>query len=140
MAKIYPCTIEDDVRSSAQKEKRICDTLEPVLGQHKLIIDRKVIEKDYASVAEYSTDTAYQYRLIYQLTRVTREKGCLPKDDRLDSLAMGVAYWSEQMGHDVDKDVNSQKEQALMDELEKFINNVQGTTPRGNVWFDLGFR
>lgn len=140
MAKIYPCTIEDDVRSSSQKEKRICDTLEPVLGQHKLIIDRKVIEKDYTSVNDYPTDTAYQYRLIYQLTRVTREKGCLPKDDRLDSLAMGIAYWSEHMGHDVDKDVQSQKEQAMQDELEKFMNNINGTSPRGNMWFHLGFQ
>ena len=37
------------MRASVRKEERIIDTLEPVMNQHKLIIDPKVWEYDYAS-------------------------------------------------------------------------------------------
>ena len=40
----------EEVRASAKKEERIIDTLEPVMNQHKLIIDPKVWEYDYSSI------------------------------------------------------------------------------------------
>ena len=52
LRKIYPCTI-DEVRHNTQKEKRIIDTLEPVLNQHRLIVDPKVIKNDYESAQGY---------------------------------------------------------------------------------------
>ena len=48
MAKVHKVSIEE-VRHSTQKERRIIDTLEPVMNQHRLIINRKVIEQDYDS-------------------------------------------------------------------------------------------
>jgi ABC-type Zn uptake system ZnuABC Zn-binding protein ZnuA len=38
LTRIYPVSIEE-VRHSTQKEKRIIDTLEPVMAGHKLVID-----------------------------------------------------------------------------------------------------
>ena len=52
MRDIYPCTMEE-VRHSKQKELRIIDTLEPVMNQHRLVIDPKVIQSDYDSVQKY---------------------------------------------------------------------------------------
>lgn len=43
----YPCTIEE-VKHSIQKERRIIDTLEPVMNSHKLIVSKSVVEKDYS--------------------------------------------------------------------------------------------
>ena len=40
LTKIYPCTIEE-VRHSIQKEKRIIDTLEPVMNQQCFLGDRE---------------------------------------------------------------------------------------------------
>ena len=125
--KIYPVTMEE-VRHSKQKELRIIDTLEPVMNQHKLIIDPKVIQKDYDSVQHHPPEKAQRYMLTYQMTRITKTRGALAHDDRLDALAMGVAYWVEQMAADVDAEMNDRKEQLLMDELDKFVNghNVAG--------------
>ena len=37
----------EEVRANVRKEDRIIDALEPVLNQHRLIVDRKVIDWDY---------------------------------------------------------------------------------------------
>lgn len=134
LKKIYPVTTEE-VRHSKQKELRIIDTLEPVLNQHKLIIDPKVIQEDFDSVQHHPTEKAQKYMLTYQLTRVTKERGSLAHDDRLDALAMGVAYWVEQMAADVDMEMRERKEQALLDELDKFVNGYNiNSQPRANTW------
>lgn len=120
----YPCTIEE-VRHSKQKELRIIDTLEPVLTQHRLIIDEGLINRDHDSAADAS------YALFYQMTRITRERGSLRHDDRLDALAMAVAYWVEQMAQDNDKANDKHKEKLLKEELKKFTKHVFGRkTPK----------
>ena len=134
LKKIYPVTTEE-VRHSKQKELRIIDTLEPVMNQHKLIIDPKVIQKDYDSVQHHPPEKAQRYMLTYQMTRVTKTRGALAHDDRLDALAMGVAYWVEQMAADVDMEMQQRKEEALMKELDKFVNGYNiNSPPRANTW------
>lgn len=132
--RVYPCTVEDAERSSSQKEKRIIDTLEPVLMQHRLIIDPKVIEADYKSVQDRSGDDSLRYRLIYQLTRVTRDKGALVRDDRLDALAMGVAYWVDLMNRDSKKVAQERREELVNAALEKFMESSLGRKPREAGW------
>ncbi len=85
----FPCAITE-VKSKGQKEMRICDVLEPVLGSHRLVIQESLIDKDYRTAFnnDGTLDTAYS--LLYQLTRITRERGSLAHDDRLDALAIGV--------------------------------------------------
>jgi hypothetical protein len=39
---------------------------------------------------------------MYQLTRIIRDKDAHAQDDRLDALAMGVAYFAASMALDVD--------------------------------------
>lgn len=90
--KIHPCGIEE-VKSTGQKEARIIDTLEPVMMRHKLIVNRPIIEADY----KVFTEKKYEYSLVYQMTRLCREKNALPHDDRLDALAMGVSHFVEMM-------------------------------------------
>ena len=34
---------------------------------------------------------------MYQMTRITAERGALTNDDRLDALAMAVQYWVDAM-------------------------------------------
>ena len=134
LAKIYKVTVEE-VRHSTQKERRIIDTLEPVMNQHRLVINRKVIEQDYDSTRHLSPDKALKYQLFYQMSRITRGKGSLAHDDRLDVLAMGVNYWTEQMSQDADRQIKARKAELLDRELEDFMNNVRGVKPMGNRWF-----
>ena len=42
------CDVEE-VRATVRKEDRIIDSLEPILNQHRLVIDRSVIEWDFKS-------------------------------------------------------------------------------------------
>ena len=137
--KVYDVTI-NEVRHSKQKELRIIDTLEPVMNQHRLVIDPKVIERDWQSVQNYSTEKAPKYTLAYQMTRITKERGALAHDDRLDALSMAIAYWVEQMASDADKAIVDRKEELLMETLERFSTNTLLKPERGevgNTWFTL---
>ena len=123
LRKIHNVTIEE-IRSNVQKEKRIIDTLEPVMNQHRLVIDPKVIEKDYKTVQDYPVETQSRYMLFHQMTRVTKDKGALIHDDRLDALQMAVQYWVDFMAADAEMEIRTRKEELLDIEIENFINGV----------------
>ena len=127
LGRIYPCAVEE-VRHSTQKEARIIDTLEPVISGHRLIVDQKVIQNDFDTARDI------KYSLFYQLTRITRDRGALVHDDRLDALAIAVAYWVEAMGRDNNKAADEIKGAALDRELKKFMGNVLGSQPSQNTW------
>lgn len=121
LIKTYPVTIEE-VRHNTQKESRIIDTLEPVMNQHRLIVDPKVVQKDYDSVQNMPPEKGIKYMLTYQMTRITKQRGALAHDDRLDVLAMAVQYWVDQMAADADVEIQTRKEELLGMELEKFMD------------------
>lgn len=129
LTKVHPCTIEE-VRHNIQKERRIIDTLEPVMNQHRLVVDPKVIQDDYESAQRYPHDSQLKYQLIYQLSRLTRQRGAITHDDRLDALSMAVAYWTEQMAQDVDKRIVDRKEDLLKEELDRFLGNFNNNNPK----------
>ena len=134
LSKVYKVSTEE-VRHSTQKERRIIDTLEPVMNQHKLVINRKVIEQDYDSTRHLPPEKALKYQLFYQMSRITRSKGSLAHDDRLDVLAMAVNYWTEQMSQDADRQMAARKDALLKDQLENFMDHVVGRKPQPTTWF-----
>lgn len=93
LRRIYPECAVEEIHSVGQKERRIIETLEPVLNQHRLVVATQVIRDDLRPVEGVSPDEAVSYRFCHQLTRITRDRGSLKHDDRLESLAMGVAFW-----------------------------------------------
>ena len=132
----YPCSVEE-VRHSKQKELRIIDVLEPVLNQHKLIVDPSVVQHDYKSAQSYPVESQAKYMLFYQLSRITKDKGSLIHDDRLDALSIAVNYWVEQMNQDVDNNINFRKQELLDEELTKFTDSFYKRTvkgPRSLLW------
>lgn len=130
MMRFHPCSIEE-VKHSVQKERRICDTIEPVLLSHRLVVNQRLLAKDFNSTQDYPAETAHQYQLFYQFTRVTRDKGALAHDDRLDALAMAVGYFAAQMAQDVNRSVAAARERAMKDELQKFMQHAIGRKPTG---------
>ena len=129
MARIYPCKLSETERSKGQKEQRIVDTLEPVMNQHRLVIDKSLIERDYNSTKEHPAELQNIYRLFFQLTRITRDRGSLKKDDRIDALALAVHYWTRQMAQDTEKAAAQARAEALEAELRKFLEHVVGGSP-----------
>ena len=120
VARIHPCHLEEE-RSSQQKERRIIDTLEPVMNQHRMVVDAKAFRDDFENYNDYSEEQKARYQLFYQMTRITRDRGSLSKDDRLDALAMAVAYWSEVMDKDTERIEQESLEAARQLVIEKFI-------------------
>lgn len=129
LRQVHPCVVEE-VRHSAQKERRIIDTLEPVLMRHKLVVDPAVVEHDYRSAQKYDSAVRLSKMLIYQLTRVTADRNALRHDDRLDALSMAVGYWVEQMSVDASAGVESHNEELLRRELDAFMRGAGVATGR----------
>ena len=138
MLKTYPVTMEE-VRHHTQKESRIIDTLEPVMNQHRLVLDPKVVQKDYDSVQHMPPDKGIKYMLTYQMTRITKVRGALAHDDRLDVLAMAVQYWVDQMAADADKQMVSRREELLEEHLDKFMDsfNIGSRNNQPESWLNF---
>lgn len=131
LTKIHPCTIEE-VRHSIQKERRIIDTLEPVMNAHRLVIDPKVIRNDFESAQSYSAESQLKYQLMYQMSRITKDRGAITHDDRLDALSIAVNYWVEQMAQDANSRIQDRKKEQINNELIKFTDAYFGRNKKGS--------
>jgi hypothetical protein len=118
--KYHKCNVEE-VRHTTQKEMRIIDTLEPPLNQHRLIFDRKVIDDDIEVL-----DEDLSRSLFYQMTRLTKEKGALKHDDRLDALAIMVRYWLDALAQDSIRSKKDWERREVDKELESFMKHALG--------------
>ncbi len=135
---IHRCHVEE-VRHSTQKERRIIDTLEPVLMSHKLVISPEVIESDFRTAQKYEQAVRLSKMLIYQMTRITTERGCLRHDDRLDALSIAVARFTEQMARDEELGISEHRAELLDRDLETFMENARDPlgrrmAPSGQTW------
>jgi hypothetical protein len=120
MAKVHPVSIEE-VRVSQQKERRIVDTLAPLVQQHRLVVSSELIRRDYHD-AERDPETGHQRSLMYQLSRITVDRGSLTFDDRIDATALGVKFFTDAAAQDQEK-----AKAARQDELEDTMRQA---------WFD----
>lgn len=136
--RVYPVAVEE-VRNSRQKELRIIDTLEPVLNNHKLVVNKAVVQWDYSSTRDLPPEHALKYQLMYQLSRITRVKKALAHDDRLDCLAIAVGYWVAQMGQDVDNKVKERAARLLDEELKVWGQTARNTLSLLPTGQDLRF-
>ena len=123
----YPCGVEE-TRHSIQKEKRIVDVLEPLLNSHKLIMNRSVIQKDYEGGQDLPPDKARQYQLVYQMSRLTRERGALRHDDRLAALAMACQFHVDALSRDTDKEMRDIRTERHEEMLRDYLDNPNGIT------------
>ena len=129
-----------EVRNSVQKERRIIDTLEPVIARHRLVISPEVVREDWNTILPYDNHVKLQKSLFYQLTRITYDKGSLRYDDRLDALSMAVGYWVEQMAADQKSNEDAAREMALEKELSAFMEHATGRKSAGASWLNYGRR
>ena len=121
----------EEVRANVRKEDRIIDALEPVLNQHRLVIDRGLIDWDYNSNKDAPPEERLLYMLFYQFSRMCREKGAVKHDDRLDSLAQGVKYFTDAMAISPNQEIAKRKfeewrdlEQAWKDDPQSAANHM----------------
>ena len=117
----------EEVRANVRKEDRIIDALEPIMNQHRLIVDKNVIDWDYKSNKDEAPEKRLLYMLFYQMSRMCREKGAVKHDDRLDALAQGVKYFTDCMSISAQEAVNQRKREEWNDMLQASIEDPQGS-------------
>lgn len=135
-ARIHPAAVTE-VKSKGQKELRICDVLEPIMGSHRLIVNAAAIVQDYQSAADKDGVRNPIYSLFYQMTRISRERGALAHDDRLDALAIGVQFFVESMAKDANKGEREVTEEWLEEQME---NPRKGFESIHTEFWDNGVR
>ena len=117
----------EEVRANVRKEDRIIDALEPVMNQHRLVVDKDVIDWDYKSNKDEAPEKRLLYMLFYQMSRMCKEKGAVKHDDRLDALAQGVKYFTDCMSISAQEAVNQRKREEWNDMLISSIEDPQGS-------------
>jgi hypothetical protein len=130
----------EEVRANVRKEERIIDALEPILNQHRLVVDRNVIDWDYNSNKDDAPEKRLLYMLFYQMSRMCREKGAVRHDDRLDALAQGVKYFTDAMSISAQEVIKQRKRDDWNDLLEAFIDDPQQATNHLALGFSLDQR
>jgi hypothetical protein len=130
----------EEVRANVRKEDRIIDALEPVMNQHRLIIDRSVVEWDYSSNKDAAPEERLLYMLFYQMSRMCREKGAVRHDDRLDSLAQGVKYFTDAMGISAYEAVKAKRQEDWQDILDTWLDDPQSGANHLTLGLDLSQR
>ena len=130
----------DEIRANVRKEERIIDTLEPVLNQHRLIVNKSVVEWDYNSNRDAAPEERLLYMLFYQMSRMCRQKYAVKHDDRLDCLAQGVKYYIDALSISAQEQINLRKREEWDDMLEQFIENPQAATNHLVLGYDVDQR
>ena len=122
MLREHPVTIEE-VKHSIRKEVRLCDTLAPLIQQHRVVVTSRVIKQDYRMLDE-DPEHGYSRSLFWQCSRLSEEKGCLSFDDRIDAMAIAAGFFVEAAAQDQVNQQNS-REDALR--AEAVASWLQGT-------------
>lgn len=117
----HKCGIEE-VWESGQKELRIIDTLEPIISSNRLIVETNLLQQDWTSVQKYPVEKRSSYSFFFQLSRITRDKGALIHDDRLDAVSGSCRYWVDHLAQDSAK----MEAKARTDAYNKLMKNPLG--------------
>lgn len=118
----YPNCRLEEINSSGQKEIRIIDTLEPLLGQHRLVVSQTAVMKDYQSIQKYPAEVKMTYSCFYQMAHLTADRGALRHDDRLDALAGAVSQIVGYIDYDQAKAERGREEEKQKQFLEVMAN------------------
>jgi hypothetical protein len=128
----------EEVRASVRKEERIIQTLEPVLNQHKLVMDPKIIEWDYRSNPESPPEKRLEYMLMYQCSRMCKEKGAVKHDDRIDAMAQGVQWFTDALALSANKQQADRRREEFFAMQQMMLDDPQRATDA--LALGVGFR
>lgn len=123
LQKVYPCKLEG-YRVSGQKEGRIADKLEPVMNSHRLVMDKEIVENQLGELPE-AGERKHLYNGFYQMAYLTRERGSLRQDDRIDVLAEAVGYFTEAIARDTEAAADRREQKERDKSIKDFVENAK---------------
>lgn len=124
LRKKHNCMVED-IRATTQKETRIIDSLEPVMMQHRLVVNKQIFVDDQKKDKQ-------DYRFTYQMTHLTAIAGSLKHDDIIDCVGMAVNYWVESLARDTKEESERYKREQREAHLKKYMEKY-GKPQSSNV-------
>ena len=95
------------------------------MNQHRLVVDRKVIDWDFKSNPDEAPENRLQYMLFSQMSKMCREKGAIRHDDRLDCLAQGVKYYTDAMAISASQAIIDRRREEWDDMNEAWLDDPQ---------------
>jgi hypothetical protein len=104
-----PVGIDEDY-VSGQKERRIIDTLEPVVSRGSLIIHDTAVAANNLTLEYHSPEKRGTYCVFHQLAGISSVRDALVHDDRLDALEALVRHLQPQLS---DKDSKRDDQEHL---------------------------
>lgn len=112
-----------DANASGQKERRIIDSIRPILQRHRLVLHKSAVDMDAELIQEYPADRRLTYSGLYQMRNITTDRGSLTKDDRIDALEQLCRQLVDFLV------IDEEKEQRVREkaEMQEFINDPMGT-------------
>jgi hypothetical protein len=110
----------DEFKVSGNKERRILDTLEPIMAQHRLVFDTSVLKDKETQI---------------QITRMQDRRGALKHDDRIDILASAVKNWSEELVIDPENLIQRNKEREHQETIKDWMGNKRMSVLLGDRYY-----
>ncbi len=117
LAKLWPSKHKDEASGcscveqtvTGQKELRVIDALEPILLNHRLVLDEKMAKDE---------------EFCYQYTHITRDHNALQHDDRIEVLAEAVKWLADAASIDIHEAADAQREEKKFKTVEYFIESM----------------
>jgi len=120
----HNCSVED-IRATTNKFRRIIETLEPTMMQHRLVVNKSILMKDESKSTDYS--------LTHQITHTSLDGENLKHDDIIDCIEMGVGYWNQSLARDTKDELARFEEEQLDKELELFLSDMCDVSTSNNI-------
>jgi hypothetical protein len=124
--------IEDDL-VTGQKELRIINTLEPVIGRGSLIVTEDAVRHDLDTCSAYAPSMRLSYSFFYQLAKISTAKKALVHDDRVDAVEGLVRHFNEALALDQKKKLASMAAKAHADAIKDPLGYGRYNKPTGNT-------
>lgn len=114
----WNCTIHT-YSNRVQKEVRIIDTLEPIIQQHRLVVNTEILRRE-----------AFQL----QFSRITRERNSLPSDDEIDTVAGACSHFSDMLRVNTDRAADQSRQIERDKEIRQHLQECGFDAPEPR-WF-----
>lgn len=110
----------EEFKVKGNKERRIIDTLEPVMAQHRLVFDSSAIKDKENQI---------------QISRMQDRRGALKHDDRIDILASAVKMWSDEMVIDPEAIIQRNKQKEYLETIKNWKGNKRISVLLGDRYY-----
>lgn len=117
LRKHIACQIDEDL-VSGNKERRIINTLAPVMGRGSLIVTPEAVEEDSRDCERYPAAQRSGYSLFKQLATLSAVSNALPHDDRADAVEALVRHFNDRLAQDQAKQLAAQREREWAEKIK----------------------